>query len=310
MAVSERKDMVENRLPATTRLGHVHLNVSNLEREIAFYTQVLGFVQHWQTEGEAALGSESEVLLRLSEDKDARRYQRAAGMYHFAILYPNRKELARAMARLFVLRYPNSPTDHGISETTYLDDAEGNNIELYIRTLDRGAFVEENGEMFVRYADGRVGSGRDPLDVEDLVSELSEGDRLDTPLPAGTRIGHVHLYSSGVEQSSVFYGDVLGFKPGLYVAPMRMSDVGLDDAQPHVVAFNAWKGEGIPAAPEGALGMRYFTIVLPDAESLAATLARLGAAEVATERVDEGTLVRDPSGIGVVLTLEMASLGR
>lgn len=297
-------------LPSTTRLGHVHLIVSNLEREIAFYTQVLGFVLHWQTEGEAALGSVSEVLLRLSEDKSARRYQRAAGMYHFAILYPSRKELARAMARLFVLRYPNSPTDHGVSETTYLDDAEGNNIELYFRTLERGEFVAENGEMFVRYSDGRTGSGRDPLDVEDLLSELSEGDRLDAPLPAGTRIGHVHLYSSGVEASSEFYGEVLGFKRGLYIAPMRMSDVGLDDLQPHVVAFNSWKGEGIPAAPEGALGMRHFTIVLPDGDSLAATLERLHAAGIATEKSESGTLVRDPSGIGVVLTLEMAPTTR
>jgi catechol 2,3-dioxygenase len=106
------------------------LTVANLERQISFYTQVLGFKLHWQEESEAALGTEAEVLLRLTEEPSARRVQNSAGMYHFAILYPSRKELARAIARLFALRYPNSPTDHGVSMTTYLDDLEGNNIEL------------------------------------------------------------------------------------------------------------------------------------------------------------------------------------
>ncbi len=292
-------------LPAATRLGHVHLIVSSLERQIAFYTQVLGFVLLWQKENEAALGSTEEVLLRLTEDKEARRYPRNAGMYHLAILYPNRKELARAMARLFVLRYPNSPTDHGLSETTYLDDAEGNNIELYIRTLDRGQFLVEDGKMIVRYPDGSTGSGRDPLDVEGLLSELDEGDRLDLPLPNGTRIGHVHLYASSLEESNRFYTEILGFSPGLNDALLRMGDVGLDARQPHLVAFNTWKGMGIPPAPVGAIGMRHFSIVLPDAASMQAVVERVRAAGYATEESDLGMLVRDPSGIAVVLTQAM-----
>lgn len=294
-------------LPPTTRLGHVHLVVSDLERQIAFYTQVLGFVLLWRKGNEAALGTQEEVLLRLTEDKEARRFQRTAGMYHFAMLYPSRKELARAMARLFVLRYPSAPTDHGMSETTYLDDAEGNNIELYVRTLDRGQFLIEDGEVIVRYTDGRIGSGRDPLDVEDLLGELDEGDQLDLPLPAGTRIGHVHLYASSLEASNRFYGNVLGFAPGLYYTPMRMGDVGLDAKQPHVVAFNTWKGESIPPAPEGALGMRHFSIVLPDRESLAAVVERVVDAGYETRECESGTVVRDPSGIAVVLTTEMLS---
>src|SRR5436190_16514283 len=127
-------------IPPTTRLGHVHLTVNNLDREISFYTKVLGFKLHWRESAEAALGTESEVLLLLSENPTARRVQNTSGMYHFAILYPSRKELARAIARLFAMRYPNSPTDHGISKTTYLDDLEGNTIELYARSLEDGVF--------------------------------------------------------------------------------------------------------------------------------------------------------------------------
>jgi catechol 2,3-dioxygenase len=76
-------------------------------------------------------------------------------MYHFATLFPSRKELARAMARLFALRYPNAPTDHDISMTTCLDDPEGNNIELYIRTLDRARFENVNGGPVIRSTNGR-----------------------------------------------------------------------------------------------------------------------------------------------------------
>jgi catechol 2,3-dioxygenase len=294
-------------LPPTTRLGHVRLTVASLDRQVAFYTHVLNFTLHWRRGSEAALGTEAEVLLHLSEDPTARRVDPTTGMYHFAVLYPSRKELARAVARLFALRYPNSPTDHGVSETTYLDDPEGNTIELYIRTLDRATFEIINGQFAVRYADGRMGSGRDPLDVEDLFSELGQDDQLDRPLPEGTRIGHMHLYGSSLEPPMKFYRDVVGLKEGPMIPRFRMAEVGIDDQQPHVVAWNTWKGTGIPPAPANALGLRYFTVVLPSAAELQRVLARVQAAGVATAPTPDGILVRDPSQIGLVLTEQMLS---
>ena len=187
-----------------TRLGYVHLTVNNLDRQIQFYTQVLNFTLHWRKGAEAALGTQTEVLLRLTEDPAASRAQNTTGMYHFAVLYPSLKELARAIARLFALRYLNYPTDHGASKTTYLDDFEGNNIELYVRTLEDATWEIVNGQFVARYADGRVTGGRDPLDVEALFRELDESDRLDLPLPEGTRIGHVHLYASSLEDFDGF----------------------------------------------------------------------------------------------------------
>lgn len=292
-------------LPATTRLGHVHLTVKSMERQAEFYQQVLGFKLHWRDRSEAALGTETEILLRLTEDPTAMRVQRATGMYHFAILYPSRKELARAIARLFALQYPNAPTDHGISKTTYLDDAEGNNIELYVRSLEDGTFEMTNGGFLVRYADGRIGSGRDPLDVEALFRELDPDERLDLPLPEGTRLGHMHLYASSLEDSMAFYADILGFEEGLMSKSVRMGEVGLDELQPHVIAFNTWKGEGIPPTPDGALGMRYFTVVLPNAGELERTLERVQMAGIPSEQTPEGVLVRDPSQIRMILTTEM-----
>ncbi|MCB8959928.1 MAG: VOC family protein [Ardenticatenales bacterium] len=295
-------------LSSQTRLGHVHLTVANLERQIAFYTQVLGFKLHWQAEAEAALGTEAEVLLRLSEDGAARRYQQNAGMYHFAILYPSRKALARAIARLFALRYPNSPTDHGISLTTYLDDLEGNNIELYIRTLGRATFAIENGQPVVYYADGTVGNGRDPLDLEALFAELTPGEGLDGVLPAGTRLGHMHLYVGSIAETMHFYRDLLGFAEGPIIPGFRMGEVGLDETQPHVIAFNTWKGEGLPPAPPQALGLRYFTVVAPDAAEWARLQGRVAALGLPVETDEAGITVRDPAGIRVRLTERMLGL--
>ena len=289
-------------IPPTTRLGHVHLTVADMDRQLLFYTEVLGFVVHWREGAEAALGTPSEVLLRLTEVPGAQRANHTAGMYHFAILYPSRKDLARAIARLFALRYPNSPTDHGISKTTYLDDMEGNTIELYVRSLDDAEYDLSTGNLRVCYADGRIGTGRDPLDVEALFEELGEDDRLDVPLPDGTQLGHVHLYTVSLGQSMDFYARVLGFEEGPVFSGFRMGEVGLDAEQPHVVAFNTWKGEDIPAPLPDSLGMRYFTVVLPDRAELDRAVERVRAAGLPAEDTPQGVLVRDPSQIAVVLT--------
>src|SRR5437762_10269857 len=95
-------------IPPATALGHVHLTVANLERQIGFYQTVLGFKLHWREGAHAGLGAGGDDLLRLTELPGARRVQGTTGMYHFAILYPSRRELARAIARLFAMRYPNA----------------------------------------------------------------------------------------------------------------------------------------------------------------------------------------------------------
>jgi catechol 2,3-dioxygenase-like lactoylglutathione lyase family enzyme len=176
-------------VPATTRLGHVHLTVADLERELAFYQEVLGFRLRWREGRSAGLGAGAEDLLRLTELPGARPARNAAGLYHFAVLYPSRRELARAVARLFALRYPNSPTDHVVSKTTYLDDPEGQNIELYVRSPEDGEVViTPDGDISIRRYDGKPATGRDPVDVDALFEELTPNDRLDALLPRRARL--------------------------------------------------------------------------------------------------------------------------
>ena len=119
-----------------TRIGHVHLTVADLDRRVAFYEQVIGLQLHWREGASAGLGAGDEDLLQLTEDRSARRPAGTTGIYHFAILLPDRRELARAIARLFALCYRNFPTDHIMTKTTYLDDPEGNNRENVFSPFD------------------------------------------------------------------------------------------------------------------------------------------------------------------------------
>jgi catechol 2,3-dioxygenase len=223
------------------------------------------------------------------------------GLYHFALLYPNRRELAIAIARLFALRYPNAPTDHIISKTTYLDDAEGQNIELYVRSLEDGFFGTRNGQLVIEHADGTPSDGREALDLDALFSHLAPDDNLDAPPPPDLSLGHVHLYGNNLAAHMHFYRDVLGFTNSTWIPSFRMGDVAPNEL-PHMIAFNAWLGDDAPPAPPGALGIRYYTIVLPTAAELDRVAERLGQAAMAPEQTPEGLLVRDPAQVGVVLT--------
>ena len=290
-------------IPPTTRLGHVHLTVADLDRQIRFYEKVLGMQVHWREDASAGLGAGDDDLLRLTEVKGALRPQRTTGMYHFGLIYPNRTELACTVARLFALRYPNAPTDHGMSKSIYLDDPEGNTIELYILSLEDARLAFENEQVVAYYADGRIGNGRDPLDVEAILRELRSDDRLDLPMPKGTRIGHVNLFASSLQPMKQFYRDLLGFMDGLNWDPIGSFDVGLGELQPHIIAVNTWKGTGIPPAPVNALGIRYFTVELPDQAELGHLLERIRQAGLDTVETKEGILVNDPSSISVIFRL-------
>jgi catechol 2,3-dioxygenase len=291
-----------SRIHPDTRIGHVHLTVADLERQLPFYQDVLGLQLHWQEGDSAGLGAGREDLLRLTQVPGARRYQGVTGIYHYAVLLPDRRELARAIARLFALRYPNYPTDHVMTKTTYLDDPEANNIELYTDTPEDGIFELANGELVARHADGTPSNGREPLDVEELFHHLTPHDfeKLDQAMPLETVIGHVHLYTASLEDSMDFYHGVLGFDNMGIGRTFRMGMASAGGYHHHI-GFNTWQGEGAPPPPPDAQGLRYFSVVLPDERELEGVLERIQSAGIQIEQTEIGHLVRDPSQNGVLL---------
>lgn len=293
--------------PATL-LGHVSLSVASLENQLAFYQQALGFQLHWRKGNKAGLGAPfgdpttgGVDLLHLVEEPGFKRYQRVTGLYHFAVLFPNRRELARAMARLFVLKYPNYPTDHIMTKTTYLDDLEGNGIELYAESPEDGTWTMANGTFETRRTDGTLSDGREPLDVNALFAHLKEDDHLDVSIPQETRVGHVHLHVRNVDEAVDFYHGLIGFDVMGVAKLMRAAFVSAGGYHHHV-GLNTWQGEGAPPPPADALGLRFFTVELPDQKAMDQVVARIEKARIPSNQIDEGLLIHDPSQNGVVLT--------
>jgi catechol 2,3-dioxygenase len=283
-----------------TRLGHVSLTVASLDNQIAFYQQALGFQLHWRDGNRAGLGAGGADLLRLVQEPDVKKYSRVTGLYHVAYLFPSRRELARAMARLFVLKYPNSPTDHIMTKTTYLDDLEGNGIELYAESPEDGTWTLKDGQYITRRKDGSLSNGREPLDLDELFSHLKEDDKVDVPIPAEARIGHIHLHVRDIDEAVDFYHGLLGFDVMGVVKDFQMAFVSAGGYHHHI-GLNTWQGRGAPPPPSDAVGLRHFTVDLPNQRALEEVIARVDAAGLPSNMIEDGLLVHDPSQNGVVL---------
>src|SRR5947209_5740641 len=243
--------------PRTT-VGTVRLTVSDLARSRAFYEQALGLRSRELDNGAIALGppagqaGELEALVELHGDASAPRLdRRATGLFHLAILFPTRSDLAFALARLAQARWPlDGASDHLVSEALYLSDPDGNGIELY-RDRPREDWP---------YHDGRLRMATLPLDLDDLLGEIRSAESWQTLAPDGTRMGHVHLQVSDLEETEAFYHGLLGFDvmvrgfPGaLFVAA---------GGYHHHLGLNTWNSTGASPPRPGAVGLRSYDVVL------------------------------------------------
>jgi catechol 2,3-dioxygenase len=251
------------------RLGATHLTVTDVDRSIAFYQDAIGLRVHRRENGTAALGTGAEDVLVLTEQPGARPPGRHAGLYHVALLYPSREELAQALHRIVATHTPvEGMSDHGTHEAIYLPDPDGNGLEL---AADR---PRSEWPELTAYA-----IGPQPLDVRDLYAAAGEPRRQ----AEGVRTGHLHLHVGDLDAARAFYRDVVG----LDVMTEMPSAVFLSHGgYHHHVAANVWRGRGVPPAPDDAVGLRHWTVVLEDGDDFAA---------------EEG-LLRDPSGNAVLLT--------
>ena len=283
-----------------TQMGAISLTVANLDSQLEFYQKALGFQLHWREGNRAGLGSGGKDFLLLTGEPNLKKYRGVTGLYHVAYLFPNRRELAIAIARLFAIKYPNAPTDHILTKTTYLDDLEGNGIELYCESPEDGAWKFVNGKYESIRADGSWSDGREALDVEGLFKHIQDGDRLDQPVPTETRIGHVHLHVRNVEEAVDFYHRIFGFDVMGLAKAYRMGFVSAGGYHHHL-GLNTWQGEGAPPPPPDAVGLRYFTIDLPDKKACEEVVARVDEAGIPSNQTEAGLLLHDPSQNGVIL---------
>jgi catechol 2,3-dioxygenase len=276
-----------------TALGPVTLTVSDIARSLEFYEQVIGLRPSERDDGTVALAAQDgRPLVVLHGDSAAPRLdRRATGLYHLAILLPSRLDLAFALARIAEAKWPlDGASDHLVSEALYLSDPDGSGIEIY---RDR-----PSDEW--RYDNGALEMSTLPLDLRNVLSELSHAAGAQPIAPAGTTIGHVHLQVADLAQADGFYNGVLGFDVMVrgYPGALFVSAGGYH----HHLGLNTWHSAGSQPPAQGSVGLRRYEVQLPDSAELAAVLGRVRAAGIDAAEEPGGTLVRDPSGIGVLLT--------
>jgi catechol 2,3-dioxygenase len=282
-------------LPMTTRLGPVRLAVTSRDQALAVWRDVVGLDLLSETGNLLVLGAGGAPLIELETGATRPSVQRTIGLYHVAIHVPARTDLAQFALRALARNVRIAPTDHLVSEAIYLWDLDGNGIEITFETPWRGTLADPEHGHYAVTVEGKPHSGRDPIDMDDLLGELGPQPTLAPAMPAGTRIGHVHLHVGDLDRAMAFYRDVVGFAGFLLIRSFGMGDVGLD-YMPHTIAFNIWSGPNAALPPAGAAGLRWFTILVPDAQSLAETRARLQAAGAPIIGGEDGFETADPFG--------------
>jgi catechol 2,3-dioxygenase len=281
-----------NRIHPDTRLGSVHLTVANLDRSLDFYRERLGFHLHRREGDTAYLGAGRADLLILTEQPHARTVSGTTGLYHFAILVPDRPALAQSLQRLTETRTSvQGFADHGVSEAIYLPDPDGNGIEIY-RDRPRAEWPVENGQLQMV---------TDPLNVEGLLAEAAGHPAPESGLLPETVLGHIHLHVAHIGQAESFYRDLLGFELRQRYGPTASFLAA--GGYHHHVGINTWAGVGAPPPPADAVGLRSFTICLPSQAELDKVTTRLREAGLTPEARAEGSFLRDPSQNGLILTV-------
>lgn len=280
------------RLPDATRLGQVRLQVGDLARSLAFYESVLGLRVVARSERTAVLAAHGEdrplVQLEARDGVTPSRRGRL-GLYHFAILLPDRPALGRFVQHLADLNIRAGAGDHRVSEAFYLSDPDGLGIEVY---ADR---PRETWERLGR----ELVLATDPVDAAGIVA--SAGGRPWTGMPAGTTIGHVHLHVGDLEQAQAFFGDGIGFDRMTWSYPGALF-LGAGGYHHHL-GTNLWAGPQAQPAGPGEARLLEWTIELPtarDVGEVAASVKRAGFDVSAPTEVEAVTA--DPWGTQLRIT--------
>jgi catechol 2,3-dioxygenase len=289
---NQKKNMVQE----LATFGAVHLNVTNLQRSVAFWTENIGMKVRNATAEYTELGTEKDTLVLLYPTAKTPFKNGYSGLYHLAIHPATESEFARVLARLIAKHYPISPTDHTMSKAIYMTDPDGITVEITLETPERLERVEfgSRGPVAID-KDGTVRSASAPLDVQAVLKTLPDND-VNRALPNDTKVGHIHLYVSNLDETNNFYKS-LGFIQNMYEPKYSAADLGAGGAFGHRVALNTWQSLNKPQAPEGTAGMRYYTINFDTPERLKTALQHLPNAEVQKG----GFMVADPAGNKILL---------
>ncbi|BCL77779.1 catechol-2,3-dioxygenase [Ktedonobacteria bacterium brp13] len=274
-----------------THIGFLELTVADLERSLTFYQDVIGFQILARKDKRAVLGVEQRPLLVLFENKEAQpKPYNAVGLYHFAILVPDRVALAHTLVKLATTKYPlGGASDHAVSEALYLSDPDGNGIEIY-RDRPRSEWS---------YRGKEIAMVTERLDIDGVLGEARHIPEDWQGLVPGTTIGHMHLQVADLTEAEAFYCKLLGFEIAARMPGALFVSAG---GYHHHLGLNTWDSRGGKRAPAGSAGLRSFSITLPDTTELENIEKRLQLAGQTYAREKNSININDPWQNQVILT--------
>ena len=270
-------------LNTPARVGEVHLIVSDLDRSVEFYQELIGFDILTSEQNKATLTADGRTPLLVLEEVEGsiEKPIGTTGLYHFAILLPDHSSLGTILLHLAKSEYQmQGGANHQYSDALYLADPDNNGVEIY---------VDLPPEKWERDSEGGYVGGSYPIDYERLVDEAAPSW---TGLPENTRIGHMHLQATELVTTEQFYVEGLGFS----ITTKDNGSLFLSkDHYHHHIALNTWSGTNLPAPPDNSRGLKKFTLIFTQEELDEAKL-QLQRLDFPYEVNNESISVKDPSG--------------
>ncbi|MDW0118261.1 VOC family protein [Sporosarcina thermotolerans] len=275
--------------PPHTYTGEVYLKVTDLEKLTAFYTEIIGFkVLSKETNRVSLTADGKQPLIVLEQPENIKpKEPRRTGLYHLALLLPTRADLGKAIKHFSRNQIQLGASDHLVSEALYLSDPDGNGIEIY---RDRKPEEWEWHNDFVAMS-------TDPLDAQAIVAE--SGNEEWDGLPEGTVMGHVHLHVANLPETQAFY-EALGFE---VVTPYPQALFMSTGKYHHHIGLNTWNGAGAPSPSEDSAGLKAYTLVYPEQNTLGEAIKNIEALGGKVDKEDETFITKDPAGNGIVLRI-------
>ncbi|HTS43158.1 MAG TPA: VOC family protein [Puia sp.] len=278
--------------------GPVHLNVTDLEKSVLFYRDILGMKVR-KTDTPTEVGTSERTLVVLHPDAKIPNRKGHSGLYHFAIHIPTERELAQLFVRLSKKGWRAGPTDHIIAKSVYVKDPDGIDIELAVelpRRVVEYRFTED--EFKVIDDKGQLRSPIEPLDVQELLSHLDD-DNTDHPFPEKAFVGHMNLHMPNLQNAYDFYKKI-GFTEHFIFPKMGWGDLGAGGLVDHRIAVNTWAGVNAPKTPAGMAGLKYFTLKYDSKERLNKALNNISN----EKEQDKENLIEDPAGNKIILVIK------
>ncbi|WP_160724329.1 VOC family protein [Bacillus sp. USDA818B3_A] len=272
-----------------TYVGLVNIKVKNLDYSVTFYQQIIGLRVLDRNERRAVLTADGKSPLVILEEPVGviPKPERTSGLYHFAILLPSRADLGAFLRHIIETGYPLGAGDHYVSEALYLNDPDGNGIEVY----------QDRPSSEWTWKNGLVDMATEEVDAEGILAASSSEW---TGLPSGTVMGHIHLHVGDLEKAKDFYTKGLGFDVVSYYPQAVFLSTG---GYHHHVAINTWQGAGAQAPPQNSIGLNWFTLVFPADSAREKVIEQLKQIGAPLKKEENDYLTNDPAGNQIRLTV-------